>query len=230
MTHLRTRWFSIALSVTASLKKAFQRRTWCRRFGEGASGRAGRGSRRKKGKKTRPSREASFPKRSNSGDPHRSRGEGGRARAVAGQIGEKTPCLCDTTACGALRRRRARLLGPQRRVACFLNRQSRTFLSNSRNFGSVDMGRPVADAGAGAGAGAGVGGAGAAEAGARRVRACGRERAVHAAAAPTGKCARAAATTGSDGGLGVGSDDGARASMCHTPQRISWSPGERLRR
>jgi hypothetical protein len=27
MTHLRTRWFSIALSVTASLKKAFQRRT-----------------------------------------------------------------------------------------------------------------------------------------------------------------------------------------------------------
>ena len=158
MTHLRTRWFSIALSVTASLKKAFQRRTWCRRLGGArqdakAAGRA----RTKKGKKTRPSREASFPKRSNSGDPNRSRGEGGRARAAAGQIGEKTPCLCDTTAWGALRRRCARLLGPQRRVACFLNRQSRTFLSNSRNFGSVDMGRPVADAGAGAGAGAGVG-------------------------------------------------------------------------
>ena len=47
MTHLRTRWFSIALSVTASLKKAFQRRTWCRRFGGGASGREGRGSRAK---------------------------------------------------------------------------------------------------------------------------------------------------------------------------------------
>jgi hypothetical protein len=96
---------------------------------------------------------------------------GGRGRAVARSRGRSArERHASVTPMHAVRSDAAALaaLGPERRVACFLNRQSRTFLSNSRNLGSVDMGRPVAWEGTGAGAGAGAGAGSGTAAGAAR--------------------------------------------------------------
>ena len=106
---------------------------------------------------TRPSREASFPKRSSSGDPHRSRGQGARGRADADRSARIRRASATLTHAVRSPGRRARCARPGETRRVFPNRYSRTFLSNSRNFGSVDMGRPVAGAGAGAGAGVGSG-------------------------------------------------------------------------